>query len=315
MICQNDAVWQSDAYPLKRRAFINALRRSSDGQFAVVIDFDRTITCASVDPRQECHGIMATSPLGDAFREEYGDLLNFEKYSSVLPGKLQWPEHLLREKWWLYGHALLIKHRLRRSLIPPMVRNAGVRLREGAKEFLHLLNEMRVPVLVVSAEVTDVISEVLQQHGCLYGNVTILSNECVWDEEGVLTSWWPESESDGGGGGMPMSSFTKHMAPKWAREFFARPEAKRLLVIGDRPRDAHVVKGLSVDAVLKVGFYDFGHAKNEADDRFFADYQKEYDVLLTQPRASFAWITALVREVCVGGESDAALDEGRMAGA
>ena len=53
MICQNDAVWQSDAYPLKRRAFIDALaRRSSGGQFAVVIDFDRTITCASVDPRQ-----------------------------------------------------------------------------------------------------------------------------------------------------------------------------------------------------------------------------------------------------------------------
>ena len=281
---------------------------------------------------------MSTLPLGDAFREEYGDLLNFEKYSSVLPGKLQWPEHLLREKWWLYGHALLIKHRLRRSLIPPMVRNADVRLREGAKEFLHLLHEMRVPVLVVSAGVTDVISEVLQQHGCLYGNVTILSNECVWDEEGVLTSWWPESESesDGGGVGMPMSSFTKHMAPNWAREFFARPEAKRLLVIGgqkrmaasrllmmrvgrhagDRPRDAHVVKGLSVDAVLKVGFFDFGHAKNEADDRFFADYQMEYDLLLTQPRASFAWITALVREVCVGaGESDAALDEGRMAGA
>ena len=72
---------------------------------------------------------------------------------------------------------MMIKHRTPpRALIPRLVREARMVPRPGALELLKRLAELKVPVLIVSAGVSDVIEEFLRQHGLLSENVTVCSN-------------------------------------------------------------------------------------------------------------------------------------------
>ena len=79
--------------------------------------------------------------------------------------------------WWDTAHELMIKYGTpTRAIIPRLVREAKMVPRPGALELLKRLEELNVPVLIVSAGISDVIEEFLRQHGALSENVTVCSN-------------------------------------------------------------------------------------------------------------------------------------------
>jgi hypothetical protein len=70
----------------------------------------------------------------------------------------------------------------RKEELLPLVTEAPVKLRPGAKLMLQRLARLGVPVLVVSAGCTELIEQFLEAQGALHANMHVSSNSLVWDE-------------------------------------------------------------------------------------------------------------------------------------
>ena len=186
----------------------------------VITDFDLTLTTGG---SQECHDILGKSPvMPAAVRREFAPLLDFSTpFEPPLDGS-----------GWLdkANQILVASGTPRRADLPPLVRKAPTRLRPGANELLELLAALGVPVLVVSAGCTDVITEFLEAHGALFPNMCVSSNKMLWDEvSGDLCRIAPEQ---------PITSFNKGLTYARNEAFFERHRQRRnLLVLGDRTSD------------------------------------------------------------------------------
>ena len=132
-------------------------------------------------------------------------------------------------------HALLQQHVMTRADIRTMVSDniaAGLlQLRPGAAELITYCHTQSIPILIVSAGVTDVIEETLQQHGVLLPNVRVSSNAMVYgeDESKALKSWV----------GPVVHSRNKHNSHQRESEYFAQQRAagrSSAIVIGDKVR-------------------------------------------------------------------------------
>merc|ERR1719502_1907106 len=113
----------------------------------------------------------------------------------------------------------------KRHLIPRLVREAKMIPRPGALELLKRLEELEIPVLIVSAGLSDVIEEFLRQHGALSENITVCSNRLNYEADSAPKSVSPDP---------PITSFTKAYAFSSASSFFSQHTDRRaLLVLGD----------------------------------------------------------------------------------
>jgi hypothetical protein len=91
-----------------------------------------------------------------------------------------------------------------------------------------------VPVLIVSAGLSDVIEEFLRQHGALSENVVICSNRLNYDADVAPKSVSPDP---------PITSFTKEYAYSSASAFFARHKERRgIIQLGDSLTDVDPAK-------------------------------------------------------------------------
>ena len=91
-----------------------------------------------------------------------------------------------------------------------------------------------VPVLIVSAGLSDVIEEFLRQHGALSENLAICSNRLNYDADAAPKSVSPDP---------PITSFTKEYAYSSASAFFARHKERRgIIQLGDSLTDVDPAK-------------------------------------------------------------------------
>ena len=91
-----------------------------------------------------------------------------------------------------------------------------------------------MPVLIVSAGLSDVIEEFLRQHGALSENVVICSNRLNYDADVAPKSVSPDP---------PITSFTKEYAYSSASAFFARHKERRgIIQLGDSLTDVDPAK-------------------------------------------------------------------------
>ena len=160
-------------------------------QLLVITDFDATITAGDAD---QCHDLMGVSPLlSKAFRDEFAPLLDWTS-NAAIDGV----------EWWDKAHDIMLKHGMPpRPLLQRLVRTARMPPRPGALAMLEKLAAMHVPVLIVSAGLSDVIEEWLRLHDALTENVTVCSNRLNYGADSVPQSVSPEQ---------PVTSFTKTSA-------------------------------------------------------------------------------------------------------
>ena len=136
------------SYHFKRAAM---LKTAKIDKLMVVTDFDATLTTGK---SIQCHDLVGFSPLmSQAFRDEFAPLLDWQS-NAAIDGV----------EWWDTAHALMVKHgQPQRQTLPRMVREAKMEWRAGALDLLERLAALEVPVLIVSAGLTDVIEEFLRQ--------------------------------------------------------------------------------------------------------------------------------------------------------
>jgi len=211
-----------------------ALASCKSSDLIVITDFDATLTAGDSD---QCHDLMGMSPLlSSSFREDFAPLLDWAS-NTAIDGV----------EWWDRAHSFMIKHGMPpRQLIPRLVREAKMTPRPGALELLKRLETLGVPVLIVSAGVSDVIEEFLRQHGALSENVTICSNRLNYAADSAPKSVSPDP---------PITSFTKQYAYQSASTFFsAHADRRALIVLGDSVTDIDAAEHVPYHTSLSVGF-------------------------------------------------------------
>jgi len=251
----------------KHKRYVHAATKPSD--LIVIADFDATITSGD---SEQCHDLLGASKLmSKAFRDDFAPLLDWTT-NVAIDGV----------EWWDTAHGFMVKHGMPpRQLIPRLVREAHMEPRPGALELLKKLEVMDVPVLIVSAGVTDVIEEFLRQHGALSENVTICSNRLNYEADSAPKSVSPSP---------PITSFTKPLAYKSASSFFAQHSSRRaLIVLGDSVTDVDACENVPHDRVLSVGFV------NSRPDA--AAHAQAFDAVVQGSKGSLDPVTEIVEEI------------------
>ena len=203
-------------------------------QLLLITDFDATLTTGDSD---QCHDLCGESHhMSSPFRTEFAPLLDWQSNTNI-DGV----------EWWDKAHSLMVSHGMPpRNKIPRLVRDSKMVPRPGALELLARLEELGIPVLIVSAGLSDVIEEFLRQHGALSENVTVCSNRLNYAADSAPKSISPEP---------PITSFTKAYAYSSASSFFAQHTSRRsLIVLGDSLTDIDASKNVPYDRCLSVGF-------------------------------------------------------------
>ena len=245
----------------------------------VVVDFDLTLTSGT---SEECHDIVGTSALmPKALRKGFERLLDFDS---------PFPPELDGEGWWVRANELLVESgaAIDETLPAALVRAAHIELRPGAAELLLAMRRLGVPVLVVSAGITQIIEAVLDEAGVPRDDTDLLavsSNRLVFGD-GTLVAVEPSP---------PVTSLNKGQTCVRNRAWFGGVHAARrtLVVGGDRLSDLSVGEGAAAAAardghrlvVSSCGVYnDTPHGAQPPLD----DFAARFDTLVVGDHGSLA---------------------------
>jgi len=246
---------------------------TTPGDLIVITDFDATLTAGD---SEQCHDLIGFSKLMSAqFREAFAPLLDWAS-NAAIDGV----------EWWDRAHGYMVKYGMPpRQLIPRLVREAHMTPRPGALELLKKCEMLGVPVLIVSAGITDVIEEFLRQHAALTENVTICSNRLNYEADSSPKSVSPNP---------PITSFTKAHTYKSASSFFEQHADRRsLIVLGDSVTDTDASENVPSDRVLSVGFV------NERPDA--SRHAQAFDAVVQGSLGSLAPVIEILDEMSPPG--------------
>lgn len=137
-------------------------------------------------------------------------------------------------------------------------------LRPGFEKLLITLQQADISVLIFSAGISTVITEILAQllpHVPLAATTQVVGNEMVFDAAGVLQGWGP----------------LIHMYNKNQSVVPPTQQRANVLLLGDGLGDVTMADGAATEpeCILKVGFL------NENVDGLLAQYEEKFDVVIT----------------------------------
>ncbi|XP_027049962.1 cytosolic 5'-nucleotidase 3-like isoform X2 [Pocillopora damicornis] len=249
------------------REKLKKLYEGGPEKLQIISDFDKTLTKFVINGEKGCtvYGVIESSKqFPESYREKAKQLK--EKYMPIefspdLSSAEKKP-HMI--EWWTKSHGLLTELGLKKNDISQMVEEAPVALRDGVEWFFVKLHEKKVPVLIISGGLGDLIKEVIDQQSTLYDNVTIIANFFKY-EQGVMVGFKEEL----------LFSNNKKERTKDLPYFDKIKERTNVIVMGDLPDDAHVSDSPKyTEVTLTVGFL------NEKVDEHLSNYMDAFDIVI-----------------------------------
>ncbi|MDD5566695.1 MAG: hypothetical protein PHH01_00715 [Patescibacteria group bacterium] len=273
--------------PEQLRSVKDAFIKDGPDKLHILADFDRTLTKAYVRGQ-------ATSSLISILRDEnyltpdYPAKAKtlYKKYHAIEtdPGvPLEEKKKAMRE-WWSKHFELLIASGLTKKDIElAMLKSGRVELREGAGEFLDILNQQNIPLIIMSSSGlgSDSISLFLHKENKLYKNIHIISNSFEWDNEGRAVA---------------VHQPIVHMLNKDETVVKDFPcysqirDRKNVILLGDSEGDVGMIAGFDYDNLIKIGFL------NEGTDERLEQFKRVYDIIIVND-GTFEYPNRLISEV------------------
>ncbi|KAE9418134.1 hypothetical protein Angca_008289, partial [Angiostrongylus cantonensis] len=179
----------------------------------------------------------------------------------------------LMEEWWNVSHGYIVSAGFRRTTIEGFVRRSHILLRDQADHLMRRLHQLRVPLVVFSAGIGNIIEMFLKQKlGQIPGNIRLISNMMNFDEQDIVVSF---SEP-------LIHTYCKNssVVRKEAQFFHELRERTNIILLGDSMGDIHMDVGVEKKSLtLKIGFLN-------SDVSNLVDYYMEvYDMVLVQDQS------------------------------
>jgi len=254
----------------------------------VLADFDRTLTKAFVNG-ESTPSVISELRNGHYISEEYAKKAQelAAKYHPIemnvkLP--IEKKKKAMQE-WWSKHFDLLIKSGLNKKHLQQIADHGKIKFREGAIEFFDLLNENKIPLVIISSSGLggDSIKMFFDKEDKWYPNIDMVSNTYIWDDKGNAV-----------GIKKPIIHvFNKDETVLKDFPFFNKvKDRKNVILLGDSLGDVGMIEGFDYQSLIKVGFL------NEDVEKQIDSYKKAYDVILLNDEG-MEFVNKLVREIIV----------------
>ena len=140
----------------------------------IVTDFDHTLTTKD---SQNCWGVLSSIP---NVNKEYikKSHKNNDYYLPIEQDtNLDYEtKNMNMQRWYTNHFDMLIKYKIKEIEINEIGQSKSIILRDGVTEFLKFTNKNNIPVIIVSAGISNIIENVLKRNNCFFNNIYIISN-------------------------------------------------------------------------------------------------------------------------------------------
>jgi len=239
----------------------------------VLADFDRTLTSAYIKWKKTWSlvSVLRTEEAQLWWECAKEDTKLFEKYFPIeISNKIGLEEK--KEKmieWWMASFNLFIKHNLNKNALKDIAKTDKLQLRKYSELFLNNLVKSDIPLVIISASWIWKLSiqYFLEYRKIFFKNIDIISNDFIWDENGVAKSFkFPI-----------IHSFNKSetVLEKFPEIHNKIENRKNVILLWDSLWDPHMVDWFEYKNLLKIWFL------NEKEDELLESYKEKYDVIIT----------------------------------
>lgn len=251
----------------------------------ILSDFDKTLTKGFVEG-QKAHTVIAQLRQGNYLTPDYSPKAHalFDKYHPIeIDPNISFEEKKKQmHKWWKEHYELLVKSGLDKKTIQKIVSTRTIQFREGIKDFLKILQENNIPLVIISAALGDMLVEYFRQDKFFSKNIEVISNFYEWGKNGKAAKVREPI----------IHSMNKDetVVEDFPEIFEKIKERKNVILLGDGLEDPKMVEGFDYENLLRIGFL------NENVDENLDSFKKNYDViLLGDPNMKF--VNGLLEEI------------------
>ena len=140
----------------------------------LVFDFDRTITRGN---SETSWSIIENSSLIDrGYKLDSRKLYNYYRRIEIDNYISDSAKNMLMEQWTRKQLKLLSKYNMNEELFRQLMLYNKLKFRNGVDTFFKKMNDLNIPIIIVSAGLGNIVFESLKQNNCLYNNVHLISN-------------------------------------------------------------------------------------------------------------------------------------------
>lgn len=244
----------------------------------VITDFDRTLTKGT---SASTWSVLATSSL---LPEEYR-IERTRLYECYRPIELDitMPKDIkmkLMQEWYQKHLDLFECYQLREEMLEKaIVKDQIMEFRPGVQEFLGYLYKNKIPVIIFSGGIGNVIELFLKKNHCYYDNIHIVSNWILFEQGSMI----PNNTSI-------IHSLNKEMSYLPNALFDKENKHSFYLLLGDQIDDIKMVDEMKRPKTLRVGFLT-DDTSYQADE-----YAKYYDILCDKDESFHALSRKIFRQ-------------------
>ncbi len=260
----------------------------------VVADFDKTITKITNLKGEKVPSIISWLRRGGYLNNNYPARSEelFAKYHPMEISQTLSDEEkreAMRE-WWSTHFKLLAECGLDsftlNKAVEEMNEKGELILRDGAKELFHQLSSKKIPLLIMSASITEMIKEYLKLNNLSFDNIHIVANKLDFDKKGKFV-----------GVEEPIiHSMNKKEIEIKPFPFYEKLSTRNnIILLGDSLEDIGMVDDFEYKNIIKIGFLNDTQVTSDKIKQL-EEYKKAFDIIITDD-GSLEYVNELVEKI------------------
>lgn len=226
----------------------------------VVFDFDRTMTPQN---SETSWGILEQNDIIDKnYKVESKKLYEYYRKKEIDNHINDNEKNKLMEKWMDEQLALLMKYKVNEEIFNKLLNLTNkMELRNGLDDFLKKLDQLNVPVIIISAGLGNAVVKFLKDKNLLLNNITVISNILIFNENTI------KIKND------KINSISKESITLPTTFLNQIKNKKQLLLFGDQISDLTMLNNFITQHKISTCFL-------ASDTKIYIDeYIKHYDII------------------------------------
>ncbi|MFA5357647.1 MAG: hypothetical protein WC308_01875 [archaeon] len=234
----------------------------------VVSDFDRTLTVAFSNGEElptAIAQIRKGSYISPKYVKEAYALHDYYYPIEINPNIPFAEKNVKMNEWWNKHLKLIVDSGLSKQIMEKIILDQRIVGRPGIDKFFKILDDVDVPVLILSAGLGDFIEKYMGDKGFLSSNIYIISNFFKFDGNGKAVGYKSKI----------IHSLNKDEAQAKGSKYFKKISGRiNVLLLGDSVEDIKMSAGMNHKGIIKVGFL------NKNIDENIEYFRKNFDVII-----------------------------------
>ncbi|MFA5857032.1 MAG: hypothetical protein WC867_06735 [Candidatus Pacearchaeota archaeon] len=266
---------------------LNEFIESGIKNLHILSDFDKTLTKAYYHSKT-AGSLISHLRNGNYLSKDYSEKAHslYNKYHPIeIDTLIPLVERKIKmQEWWEKHMQLLIDSgfdlKTMKKSMKDMIKEDTLDFRSGVITFLKLLDEKKIPLVIITSSLGDLIKEFMNLKKVYFKNTHIIGNNFLFDDKGKAK-----------GNSKIIHVYNKHEFELETMDFFpCLLKRKNIILLGDSIGDLGMVEGFPFENLIKIGFL------NENINDSLEEYKKNFDVLILND-SDFSFINDIIKKI------------------